>query len=110
MDFLAFVVAGLSDMEGKMKSKKIAVILLIVLCMIGFLFTIADFLALHDIKNEYVSPRVLESLDITLSDDLPKWTSTQGEWQVVRIGYLFRSVFFIFCVYVLYWFVYRSAR
>jgi hypothetical protein len=78
------------------------------LCAVGFLFTIADFLALHDIKNEYVSLRVLESLDITLSDDLPEWTSTQGEWQVVRISYLFRSIFFIFCVYALYWLVYRD--
>lgn len=90
-----------------MKSKKIAVILM-VLCVAGFLFTIADFLALHDIKNEYVSLGILESLDITLSDDLPEWTSTQREWQVVRISYLFRSIFFIFCVYVLYWFASRG--
>jgi len=92
-----------------MKSKKIAVIL-IAFCVLGFLFTIADFLALHDIKNEYVSPGVLESLDITLSDDLPEWTSTQGEWQVVRLSYLFRSVFFIFCVYALYWLIYRERK
>ncbi len=89
--------------------KKVAVILM-VLCVVGFLFTIADFLALHDIKNEYVSPRVLESLDITLSDDLPEWTSTQGEWQVVRISYLFRAFFFIFCVYALYWLIYRERK
>jgi hypothetical protein len=92
-----------------MKSKNIAIIL-IVLCVIGFLLTIADFLALHDIRNEYVSTHILETLDITLSDDLPEWTSTQGEWQVVRISYLFRSVFFIFCMYALYWLGLREKK
>jgi hypothetical protein len=71
---------------GEMKPKKIITIL-VVLCVIGFLFTIADFLALHDIRNEYVSSQILESLNITLSEDLPEWTSTPGEWQIVRIGY-----------------------
>lgn len=83
-----------------MKSQKIAAIMM-VLCVIGFLLTVADFLALHDIKNDYVSTRILENLDITLSGDLPEWTSTQGEWGVVRISYLFRFAFFIFCVIVL---------
>lgn len=92
-----------------MKSKKIAAIL-ITLCIIGFLFTIADFLALHDIRNEYVSTQILENLGITLSNELPEWTSTQGEWEIVRLSYLFRTVFFIFCVYVLYWLVYKEKR
>jgi hypothetical protein len=92
-----------------MKSKKI-VTLLIALCVVGFLFTIADYLALHDIMHDYVSTHVLESLDITLSDDLPDWTSTRGEWGVVRISYLYRALFFIFCIYALYWMVYREVK
>ena len=92
-----------------MKSKKIAVVL-IVLCVIGFLLTIADFLALHDIRNEYVSTQILEKLDITLSEELPEWTSTPGEWGIVRVSYLFRSIFFIFCIYVLYWMVYKDIK
>jgi hypothetical protein len=92
-----------------MRSKTIAIVL-IVLCVIGFILTIADFLALHDIRNEYVSTQILEKLDITLSDDLPEWISTPGEWQVVRVSYLFRSIFFIFCIYVLYWMVYRNIK
>lgn len=83
------------------KSQKIVTIT-IALCLFGFLLTICDFLALHDIKSEYVSTRVLERLNITLSEDLPEWTSTQGEWGVVRISYLFRFAFFIFCAIVLY--------
>lgn len=84
-----------------MRSKTIAVILM-VLCVIGFLFTIADFLALHDIRNEYVSTGILNHLNITLSDDLPEWTATQGEWEIVRVSYLFRAIFFIFGVYAMY--------
>lgn len=83
------------------KTQKIATIT-ISLCVFGFLLTICEFLALHDIKSEYVSTRILERLNITLSEDLPEWTSTQGEWGVVRISYLFRFVFFIFCAIMLF--------
>ncbi len=83
------------------KSKRIATII-IALCVIGLLLTIFDFLVLHDIKNEYVSARILERLDIALSEELPEWTETKGEWLVVRISYLFRFVFFILCAVLLY--------
>jgi len=74
----------------------------ITLSAIGFLLTIFEFLALHDIHNEYVSNRILNRLNISLSGDLPEWTATKGEWEVVRVSYLFRFVFFVFCVIVLY--------
>lgn len=85
-----------------MKKNKKKVTLVIVLCVIGFLLTLFEFLALHDISNEYVSNRILKRLDISLSEDLPEWTSTKGEWMVVRISYLFRFFFFILCVVLLY--------
>lgn len=84
------------------KNNKKIINIIVVLCVIGFLLTIFDFLALHDIHNEYISTRVLKRLNITLSGDLPEWTSTKGEWDVVRISYLFRFIFFVFCVAVLY--------
>jgi hypothetical protein len=71
------------------------------LCVIGFLLTIFEFLALHDIHNEYVSTHILRHLNISLSGELPDWTSTKGEWGVVRVSYLFRFVFFVFCAIVL---------
>ncbi len=85
-----------------MKNPQRAIHVIIVLCIMAFLLTIFEFLALQDIHHEYVSTRVLARLDITLSGDLPDWTSTKGEWGVVRISYLFRFVFFIVCVSVLY--------
>ncbi len=85
----------------KENNKKILYIT-VTLCVIGFLLTIFEFLALHDIHNEYVSTHILKHLNISLSGDLPDWTSTKGEWQVVRVSYLFRFVFFVFCAIVLY--------
>ncbi len=76
--------------------------IIIALCVIGFLLTLCDFLALHDIKNEYVSMRILERLNITLSEELPEWTATKGEWLVVKISYFFRLLFFILCAVLLY--------
>ena len=83
------------------KNKKIVTVI-IALCVFGFLLTLFDFLALHDIKNEYVSARILERLNISLSEDLPEWTSTKGEWIVVRISYFFRLFFFILCAVLLF--------
>jgi hypothetical protein len=85
----------------KGKNKKILYIIL-TLCVIGFLLTIFEFLALHDIHNEYVSTGTLKRLNISLSGDLPDWIFTKGEWGVLRVSYLFRFVFFVFCIIVLY--------
>ena len=85
-----------------MKQKKKLINIIIALCVIGFFLTIFDFLALHDINKEYVSTRILNDLNITLSAELPEWTSTRGEWNVVRFNYVFRFVFFVFCFVVLY--------
>ena len=76
--------------------------LIIGLCILGFLMTIGDYLALHDIRNEYVSSRILQYLNVTISEDLPEWTSTKGEWSLVRISYFFRFFFFILCAILLY--------
>lgn len=85
-----------------MKKTQKVIHITIALCIFAFLLTVFDFLALHDIHNEYVSTYILKYLDVTLSEDLPEWTSTKGEWEVVRISWLFRFIFFIFCVGVLY--------
>ena len=63
----------------------------------GFLLlavTFIDLLALTDIRHDYVSPQVLDYLNISLPSALPEWTDTRGEWQVValslysRVGFL----------------------
>jgi len=85
-----------------MSKNQKTITLILALCFLGFLLTIGDFLALHDIRNEYVSSRILQYLNVTLSEDLPEWTSTKGEWSLVRISYFFRFFFFILCAILLY--------
>jgi hypothetical protein len=75
--------------------------IIIVLCVIGFLLTIADFLALHDIHRDYIGTEVVKLLDITIGEDLPAWAAAKGEWGIVRVSYLFRFVFFILCAAIL---------
>ena len=83
-----------------MNRTRTTTVVAVVLCAFGFLLTVFDFLALHDIRNEYVSTRILNHLDITLSEELPEWTATRGEWDIVRISHLFRFAFYIFCMVV----------
>lgn len=62
--------------------------------LLVLVITLLDLLAMTDINHDYVSQSVLEGLNITLPRELPEWTSTRGEWQVVafsiysRIGFL----------------------
>ena len=51
------------------------------------LLTLGDFLALHDIQNDYISAEILTSLGITTSATLPGWTATTGEWAVVAFSF-----------------------
>ncbi len=84
-----------------MRQKRLLIAIALAASAFVFLLTIADFLALHDISKDYVSFEILEHLDITLSQDLPDWTATKGEWEIVRVSYVSRFLFFIFVIVVL---------
>ncbi len=73
----------------------------LVLGIFVLLLTILEFLALHDIKNEYVSAEILKHLQISLSNELPRWTSTTGEWRIVTISWLLRFIFLASTIVVL---------
>lgn len=85
-----------------MNKTRTIVLIAAVLCIVGLCLTILDFLALNDIHNEYISTRILQYLNITISGELPTWTATKGEWDIVRISLLIRLAAFIFCVVVLF--------
>jgi hypothetical protein len=51
-----------------------------------------DFLALHDIKYDYVSNQVMYEFLPTTSTVLPDWTKTEGEWFLVQMSYLIKIV------------------
>ena len=62
----------------------------LLLSAIMFIFTIADFLALHAIYKDYVSTEILDYLNIALDKELPTWTNTDGEWGLVTISFFSR--------------------
>ena len=78
-----------------MKNFRTITLITILFGMLVFIFTILDFAALHDIKQDYVSRHILDYLRINLSNDLPNWTSTEGEWHVVSLSFYLRFLFFI---------------
>jgi len=56
----------------------------LVICIILLFLTLGDFLALHDIRQDYVSTNILADLQVKLSKELPEWTSTKAEWFVAN--------------------------
>ena len=78
-----------------MKKSGIMLKSMLALNLLVFLLTILDFLALHDIQNDYVSSEALTHLQISTSAPLPAWTATQGEWQVVSVSLLVRILFLL---------------
>ena len=72
-------------------------VILFSLAVVGFLLalTVGDFLALHDIQQDYVSAEVLRTLELDLAGALPYWTGTTGEWSMVTISVIARFVLLI---------------
>ena len=64
-----------------------------------FLFTIFDFLALHDIAKDYLSKEALTFIEITTA--IPAWTATEGKWLIVEISLLARVLFFLANIFLL---------
>ena len=73
----------------------------ILFCVVVLLMTIMDFLALHDIRQDYLSKEIIDYLDLTISGEIPDWTETTGEWQLVGISFVSRFFFFIFIIILL---------
>ena len=85
-----------------MKRAKALITLSLVLTVILIIFTIGDYLALHDIWKDYVSRGALTYLKIETSKPLPYWTKTNLEWTSVTVSYFVRFLVIIANVVVLY--------
>ena len=84
-----------------MKNPKNILMLVLGLSLIVLLLTLGDFMALHDIKREYVSLSILKYLNIDIADNLPEWTSTKGEWGLVQVIFFLKFFFMSFNVVAL---------
>jgi hypothetical protein len=66
--------------------------LLLVLAVVLLICILFDFLALHDIHNDYVSKAVIDRFSASTSNSFPDWTNTTGEWSVVRLSFIVKLV------------------
>ena len=63
-----------------------------VLSLIMILLLIGDYLALHDIRQDYVSSDVLDTVQTDISNEIPEWASTKLEWTFVKISLLLKLI------------------
>jgi hypothetical protein len=84
-----------------MKHLRIIPLIALIWALLALLLTISDYLALHDIWQDYLSPHIVEYLGIKFSKEIPGWTETRGEWRMVAVSLFSRFFFFIFIIFVL---------
>ena len=66
--------------------KKILVLILII-SIVSFIFTIFNFLASTDISHDYLSKKVLISENIN-TKTIPEWTDCKREWSILQIDFI----------------------
>jgi hypothetical protein len=78
-----------------LSSKKWTSIILILLVVGLFIILALDFAALHDIRNEYISKDILQTLDTQLSKEVPAWTDNRGEWDYLCVSFFVKAVAYL---------------
>jgi hypothetical protein len=74
------------------------IILILAISLIACLFF--DFLALHDIYNDYASKAVITRFSPGMADAFPTWTNTRGEWNLLDISYIVKIIVAVLLVIV----------
>ena len=64
----------------------------LVLSLILVLLLIGDYLALHDIWQDYVSSDLLDAVETDISNEIPEWASTKLEWTFVRVSLVLKMI------------------
>ena len=85
-----------------MKRTVILIKLCLILCALAVLAAIGDYLALHDIANDYVSRKAIASYESGLSGELPRWSETKLEWRIVNAGGLIKVTYLVLSAATLY--------
>jgi hypothetical protein len=67
---------------------KVSIFIAIMLCAI----IVLDYLPLHDIYHDYVSVPILTQLNIKIPAELPSWTTTELEWNIVTYNFLLKII------------------
>ena len=70
-----------------MERQKPLNLLTLIMAIITIVLLAGSYLALHDIFQDYVSPRVLREQTWLEFGTLPEWTECRLEWRFVAIGF-----------------------
>lgn len=84
-----------------MKKPDTLIKIIIALSIVLLIFSIDDFLSLHDIKKDYVSQSAIQYLETETSKTLPGWTETSLEWLSISISYIVRVLSVLISLYIL---------
>lgn len=72
-----------------------------ILCIFMVSLIFLDAMAMSDIYHDYVSIRVLESIQLNVSNLLPDWSQASGEWAMLVISLILKLIFTIFILIAL---------
>jgi hypothetical protein len=78
-----------------MKTNTILTKVLLGLSILFGLTLVLDFISLHDIQNDYVSRSVINQFSSDSVKFLPDWSSTSGEWLLVKVSFLLKTIAFL---------------
>ncbi|MCB2221922.1 MAG: hypothetical protein KQI35_16145 [Bacteroidetes bacterium] len=84
-----------------MKTKESFISGAFILAIFVFVLIFVDFLALMDIHQDYVSQKVLELIQVDITDKLPDWASTSLEWNFIRLSLILKSIFMVIIIIAL---------
>jgi len=80
-------------MQEVMMKTNVIVAIALSLWVLIILLQMVDFLALHDINNDYLSPALLAKLSLADADTIESWMSCQGEWKVIEYSFILKTLF-----------------
>ncbi|MFN8255931.1 MAG: hypothetical protein U0W24_09605 [Bacteroidales bacterium] len=85
-------------MLKEIKQIKTGLAVLTIVFVLVMLLVVLDFLALHDIKQDYVSRNVVNTASKGLNL-LPPWSETTGEWRAVYNSLYTKFLTSFFCIF-----------
>jgi hypothetical protein len=92
-----------------MKTTSVLTKILLGLIMVLLMCLFLDFLALHDIRNDYVSNSVIDRFSHNTLNVLPVWSGTTGEWAIVQASFLIKLIIVGLSLTIL-WVLHRRIR
>ena len=85
-------------MEKSIKNSLGILFLITLFCLIMLAI---DFIAMHDVKNDYVSPKILGEYNLQLPEDT-EWTAAVLEWTSLRISWVLKLALLVANIMVIF--------